>query len=136
MSKEAIRYLQNAKELLSKSPIEDNIYTDIKYVREACSTAYLAILIAIDEYLLKQGVSKKELPKLVVSKANPSVDAYREKIKKYLLVHNGKLMNRFEGLYDELGYYRGLLRDVNVIILKKCLKMLRHLLKKLDKVLN
>jgi predicted ribosome quality control (RQC) complex YloA/Tae2 family protein len=110
MPKESLRYLQNAKELLGKSAIEDNVYTDIKYVREACSTAYLAILIAIDEYLLNQGVSKKELPK--------SVDAYRDKIKKYLSVHNGKLMNRFEGLYDELhiaGYYRGLLRDVNVI---------------------
>ncbi|MBU4321168.1 MAG: DUF5618 family protein [Nitrospinae bacterium] len=33
--REAIRYFENAKELLSKSPIEDNTYTDIKYVQEA-----------------------------------------------------------------------------------------------------
>jgi hypothetical protein len=59
MPKEALRYLQNAKELLSKSRIEDNRYEDIKYVREACSTTYLAILIAIDEYLIKHGVDEK-----------------------------------------------------------------------------
>ncbi|MEK6546600.1 MAG: DUF5618 family protein [Nitrospinota bacterium] len=110
MSKEAIRYLQNAKELLSKSSIEDNAYTDIKYVREACSTAYLSILIAIDEYLIKHEVDEKRLPK--------SIDDYRGMLKKYLSIHNGKLSRRFESLYKELhiaGYYRGLLIDVNVI---------------------
>lgn len=110
MSKEAIKYLQNAKELLSKSSIEDNAYTDIKYVREACSTAYLSILIAIDEYLIKHGVDEKRLSK--------SVDDYREMLKKFLAIHNGKLSRRFENLYKELhiaGYYRGLLIDVNVI---------------------
>jgi len=39
---EAIRYFNNAKEILSKAKIEDNIYTDSKPVREACGTAYLA----------------------------------------------------------------------------------------------
>jgi len=27
--KEALRYLSNAKEILKKAPIEDNIYTDV-----------------------------------------------------------------------------------------------------------
>lgn len=40
----AMRYFENAKELLSKSQIEDNTYTDVKYVQEACGTAYLAVL--------------------------------------------------------------------------------------------
>jgi len=52
MSKEALRYLQNAKEILKNAPVEDDIYTDTKPVREACGTAYLAVLKAIDEYLL------------------------------------------------------------------------------------
>ena len=111
MSKEAIRYLENAKELLSKSPIEDNrYYTDVKYVQEACGTVYLAILKAIDEYLLKRGLTKKELPK--------SVDGYRRVLQKYIVVHNGKLLKEFEILYEELhiaGYYRGNLQSVGAI---------------------
>lgn len=108
--KEAIRYLNNAKETLQKSLIEDNRYMDEKYVRKACGTAYLAILKVIDEYLLNKGIGKKELPK--------SVDAYRNALKKHLAVHNGKLAREFEYLYDELhiaGYYRGLLGYVNVV---------------------
>ncbi|GAN32314.1 anthranilate/para-aminobenzoate synthases component I [Candidatus Brocadia sinica JPN1] len=37
----------------------------VKYVQEACGTAYLAILKAIDEYLLNKGLNKKELPDLL-----------------------------------------------------------------------
>jgi hypothetical protein len=83
-------------------------------VREACGIAYLAILIAIDEYLLKKGISKKELPK--------TVDAYRKALQKYLAVHDGKLLREFEALYEALhiaGYCRGNLELVN---LKGCLK--------------
>ncbi|MBI2472007.1 MAG: DUF5618 family protein [Planctomycetes bacterium] len=108
--KEALRYLQNAKEILKKAPIEDNRYADVKYVQEACGTAYLAILKAIDVYLLSKGLSKKELPR--------SVDAYRKALQKYLAVRNGKLLNQFEDLYDELhiaGYYRGMLHSVGIV---------------------
>ncbi|MDO8140093.1 MAG: DUF5618 family protein [Candidatus Brocadiales bacterium] len=108
--KEALRYLQNAKEILKKAPIEDNRYADVKYVQEACGTAYLAILKAIDSLLLKKGVNKKELPK--------NVDAYRTALRKYASIHNGKLLNQFEDLYDELhiaGYYRGMLHSVEVV---------------------
>jgi hypothetical protein len=107
---EAIRYFENAKELLSKSPIEDNTYTDIKYVQEACGTAYLAILKAIDEYLIKRGVTSKDLPQ--------SVEGYRDMLKKFFSIHNGKLTREFDKLYKMLhiaGYYRGLLEDVNVL---------------------
>ncbi len=108
--REAIRYLNNAKEILKSATVEDNAYTDVKYVQEACGTAYLAVLKAIDEYLISRGVDIKDLPQ--------SVDGYREMIKKYLSVHNGKLTKEFEKLYKELhiaGYYRGLLEDVDMI---------------------
>jgi len=108
--KEALRYLQNAKEILQKAPREDKRYTDVKYVQEACGTAYLAVLKAIDEYLLNRGLSKKELPK--------SVDDYRKALQKYLAVRDGKLLREFEALYDLLhiaGYYRGNLYFVDVV---------------------
>jgi hypothetical protein len=108
--KEALRYLNNAKELLKSVPIEDNFYTDIKPVREAFATAYLSILEAINEVLIKRGLTKKELPR--------SVDAYRKALQKYLAVHDGKLLREFEMLYDALhiaGYYRGLIYDVNMV---------------------
>lgn len=108
--KETLRYLNNAKEILKSAPVEDGTYTDIKPVREACGTAYLAILMAIDEHLLKVGMSKKELPR--------SIDAYRRALKKHLAVHDGKLLREFEALYEALhiaGYYRGNLYLVDMV---------------------
>ena len=122
--KEAIRYLNNAKEILKTVPVEDGTYTDIKPVREACGTAYLAILIAIDEYLLKKGMSKKDLPR--------SVDAYRRALQKYLTVHDGRLLREFEALYEALhiaGYYRGNLYLVDMI--KDALKATRAFIEKI-----
>ncbi len=107
---ESKRYLANAKELLHKSPVEGTSYSDIKYVREACSTAYMAMLIAIDNYLLGRGVVPKNL--------TDSVDGYRAMLRKYASVHNGKLLKDFDSLYDELhiaGYYKGLLKHVTVL---------------------
>ena len=64
--REALRYLGNAKEILKAVPIEDNTYTDVKPVREAFGTAYLAVLEAINEHLIKKGLTKKELPKCLM----------------------------------------------------------------------
>jgi len=107
---EALWYLKNARQLIKQSPIEDNRYTDIKYVREACGTAYLAILKAIDERLLSKGFTEKEMPQ--------SVEEYRSVLAKHISIHNGKLLGQFSTLYKELhiaGYYRGLIEEVNVL---------------------
>jgi len=122
--KESLRYFENAKELLSKSPIEDDTYTEIKYVQEACGTAYLAVIKAIDEYLIK-GVDPKDLPQ--------SVDGYREAIRRYLTPYDGKLTREFEKVYKLLhiaGYYRGLLDDVDVI--KDAFKVAKGFIKKIS----
>ena len=108
--RESLRYLHNAKDILRAASIEDDTYTDVKPVREAFGTAYLAILEAINENLLKRGFTKKELPR--------SVDEYRKVLQKHLSVRNGKLLREFEKLYDALhiaGYYRGLIYDVNMV---------------------
>ncbi len=117
--------LENARELLSKSPVEDDTYTDMKYVQEACGTAYLAVLKAIDAYLLKRGVAEKDLPQ--------SVESYGDAIRKYLAPYNGKLTREFEKLYKALhiaGYYRGLLDDVNMV--KDALKITKGLIEKVN----
>jgi hypothetical protein len=123
--KEALRYLNNVKEILRSVPVENNIYTDIKPVREAFGTAYLAVLEAINEYLIaKKGLTKKELPK--------SVEAYRDALKKHIAVHYGKLMREFEMLYDVLhiaGYYRGLI--YNTVMVKDAMKAAKAFIEKI-----
>ena len=123
--REALKYLNNAKEILKSVPVADNVYTNIKPVREAFGTAYLAVLEAINEFLMvKKGLTKKELPK--------SVDAYRKVLQEYLTVHNGKLMREFEMLYDALhiaGYYRGLIYDTNMV--KDALKAAKIFIEKI-----
>ncbi|MEW6215570.1 MAG: DUF5618 family protein [Nitrospirota bacterium] len=122
--KESLRYLNNAKEILKSVPVEDNTYTDIKPVREACGTAYLAVLMAIDEYLVKIGIEQDKLP--------TSVDGYRKALRKYVSVHDGKLLKSFEALYNELhiaGHYRGLLRGVGVV--KEVLKDAKAFIEKI-----
>ena len=53
---EAIRYMNNAKEVLQKARKDGKYYADKKYVRMACGTAYSGTLVALDAYLLLKGV--------------------------------------------------------------------------------
>jgi hypothetical protein len=127
MSKEAIRYIQNAKEVLSKSPIEDRRYADDKYVKSACGVAYLGVLKAINDYLLSKGLTKKELPK--------KVEEYMKALQKHASAYNGKLVKEFDALYDTLhiaGYYRGLLHDTEIV--KRAIKSAREFIEKLSKL--
>ena len=61
-----------------------------------------------------------------------SVEGYREALKKYLPVHNGKLTKDFNSLYNLLhitGYYRGLLDKVEII--KNTYKITKAFIEKL-----
>jgi hypothetical protein len=123
MARESIRYLHNAKGILKGVPIEGDIFVDVKLVREAMGTAYLAVLEAINEALLKRGVAKKDLPR--------SVEGYRKALQKHMAVRNGKLLREFESLYDALhiaGYYRGLIYDAAMV--KDALKAARTFIAK------
>ncbi len=93
-------------------------------MQEACSPTYLAVLKAIDEYLLNKGLTKKELPR--------SVDAYREMIRKHIAIRNGKLLREFERLYEELhiaGYYSGNLSHTKVV--KEAFKSAKEFIEKI-----
>ncbi len=109
--REALRYLNNAKEILKSAAMEGRFYADKKPVREAFGTAYLAILEAINEKLIiSKGLTEKELPK--------SVEEYRKALKKHIGVHNGKLLKEFNNLYESLhiyGYYRGGIFNVDAV---------------------
>jgi hypothetical protein len=125
--KEALRYLNNAKEILKSAPIEDNAYSDVKPVQEACAAAYLAVLKVIDLCLLNRGLNKKDLPR--------SVDGYRKALQKHLSMHDGKLLREFERLYDQLhiaGYYRALLHDVDIV--KDAIRAARTFIEKVNPV--
>ncbi len=124
--REALRYLKNARNILKSAPIDDETYTDVKYVQEACGTAYLAVLKAIDEYLVGRGVEARELPQ--------SVEGYRDMMKRHMATHNGKLTREFEKLYKLLhiaGHYRGLLEDVTVV--KDALKSAESFIEKVGR---
>ena len=104
------RYITNARETLRKSPVIDNIYIDVKYVKSAFGIAYLGVSEVVNEYLLAGGLTRKDLPK--------KVEEYEKALRKYGGVRNGKLLRQFSVLYDELhiaGYYRGLLRNANLV---------------------
>ena len=84
---EALRYLDNAKEILRDKAIkEDGYYQDKKYVRLAGHAAYLGVLIALDELL---GAKKK---------GRKSVDWYKAELSKM----DRKITNIFDSAYDTL----------------------------------
>ncbi len=110
--KEARRFYRNAKDILKTAPVRNGVYQDTKPVREACSTAYLAALFAIDSYLLSRGVKPQELP--------AQVDEYTKALRK--IPHDGKLLDAFVVVYQNLhifGYYRG---GVDVAMIKSGFK--------------
>lgn len=75
--KEPVRYLENAKELVHKSPIEGNRYANEKYVKSACGVAYLGVLKAIEEHLLKKGLTKKNYQKKLKNTARHSKNIFQ-----------------------------------------------------------
>ncbi|MBF0337289.1 MAG: DUF5618 family protein [Nitrospirae bacterium] len=122
---EALRYLENAREILRNTPIEGSNYVDKKPIREAFGTAYLAVLEAINYALIKKGLTPKQLPK--------KVETYRIALQEHLSVKNGKLLREFNSLYDALhiaGYYQGLLYEAQLV--KDAMKAAERFIKKVS----
>ncbi len=95
---EAIRYMNNAKEVLQKAGKENGRYKDPKYVKMACGTAYNAVLLSLDTWLQLKGVEKK--------KGRKSIEYYQSAIARI----DKKLLGTLEGAYEVLhlsGYYDG-----------------------------
>ncbi|MDR3328772.1 MAG: DUF5618 family protein [Prevotellaceae bacterium] len=99
---EAVRYMDNAKEVLRKARKEDDRYQDRKYVRMACGTAYSGVLLALDAYLQLKDVE-------LVKKRRRSIEWYTANVAK----QDKKLLTYLNAAYNILhldGYYDGILR--------------------------
>jgi Domain of unknown function (DUF5618) len=95
---EAIRYMKNAKQILQQAGKDGREYIDVKYVQVASGTAYLAVLLAIDEYLRRKEGLKFVKPQ--------SIEEYRKR----LMAQNKSLktlLNEVYGALHILGYYHG-----------------------------
>jgi len=94
---ECKRYMDNAKEILQKAKKDNGIYKDIKYVQTACGIAYNAVLMALDEYLIRKEPNK---PK------SKDIEDYKKRISR----QNKTILKILLSAYDELhlaGYYHG-----------------------------
>jgi len=103
---EAMRYFNNAKELLKKTERDGRYFKDSKYVSSASSVVYKGVLVALDCWLSLKGV---EVPRSVAGKKNrKSIEFYRNNIARL----DKKLLKDFNSVYETLhlfGYYDGTL---------------------------
>ena len=101
-TQEAWRYIDNAKEILSKKAKKDGkLYNDAKYVRMACNTAYSGLLIAMNDLFKYKNVN---LPKQKGKRKQAvSVDFYRTQLAKM----NKKKLKEFNEAYSLLHLYGG-----------------------------
>jgi thymidylate synthase ThyX len=84
---ESMRYIDNAKDILrEKAQKEDGLYQDKKYVKMAGHTAYVGVLVALDELL---GVKKK---------GRKSIEWYKSELSKM----DKKISSTFSNVYDTL----------------------------------
>jgi hypothetical protein len=93
--------MDNAKETLKKAEKCDHgHYNDMKYVRTACGTAYLGVLLALDAWLVLKGV---QLPAKAKQK---TIEFYAFNVTKL----DKKVGDNLNTVYNVLhleGYYRG-----------------------------
>jgi hypothetical protein len=96
--KEAMRYIENARENLNLSGREDKYYVDEKYVKSACGIAYSGVLVALN-YLF----DFKQIPK---KRRRKSIEFYQTTLSQI----DKKLLKNLNTAYHVLhleGYYEG-----------------------------
>jgi len=101
---EALRYIENAKQILrEKAGKNGEFYSDPKFVKKACQTAYRGLLIAL------YGKMKRENNTLP-PRNKMDVDSYRD----YITKRNKKILNDFNSAYNYLHLLGGYDGDLNV----------------------
>ena len=102
---EAMRYIDNAKSQLKQSGKEGYFYSDDKYVKTACGTAYSGALKALDFFF--------DIRKVEKQRGRKSIEYYRTILGKM----DNKLLKHLNTAYNVLhldGYYEGI-TDIKVI---------------------
>ena len=95
--REAERYLQNARQMLSEKAEKDGeYYNDRKYVRMAGNTAWNGVLIALDSVLNVRSTMKKG--------QRPEFKDYQEAIAKKDKKMTRPLLGAYESLHKAMGY--------------------------------
>jgi hypothetical protein len=98
---ESNRYMDNAKETLRRAGRDGLNYTDRKYVRTACGTAYNGLLLAVDAWLVLKGVPGPG------RKRRKSIEYYTDTLAQL----DNKMLTHLKSAYDILhlsGYYDGI----------------------------
>jgi len=95
--REAERYLQNAREILSEKAEKDGkYYNDTKYVKMAGDTAWKGVLVALDAVLhVRKNMKKGQ---------RPDFKDYQEAINKVDNKMSRPLLAAYESLHKTLGY--------------------------------
>jgi hypothetical protein len=95
--REAERYLQNARQLLSEKAEKDgDYYNDSKYVKMAGNTAWNGVLVALDAVLgIRSGLKKNQ---------RPEFKDYQVAIAKKDSKMTRPLLGAYESLHKALGY--------------------------------
>jgi hypothetical protein len=95
--REAERYLENARQILSEKAEKDgDYYNDSKYVRMAGNTAWNGVLIALDAVLsVRAGLKKGQ---------RPEYKDYQVAIAKKDSKMTRPLLGAYESLHKTLGY--------------------------------
>jgi len=95
--REAERYLQNARQILSEKAEKDgNYYNDSKYVKMAGNTAWNGVLVALDAVLHVRANLKKG--------QRPDFKDYEEAISKVDNKMIRPLLGAYESLHKAMGY--------------------------------
>jgi len=95
--REAERYLQNARQILSeKAEKEGDYYNDSKYVKMAGNTAWCGVLVALDSVLNIRSKMKKG--------QRPEFKDYQEAIAKKDSKMARPLLGAYESLHKAMGY--------------------------------
>lgn len=119
---EAVRYYRNARHILSRVPIEYEQYADPKPVAEASAIVYKAVLYAVNGYLLRFGAEVGKLPR---------DEREIRKVLRRTAQQNGKLLGKFNTVYDSMhvtAYYGDI---TSVIIIKPGLESARWIIVRL-----
>jgi len=110
---EALRYIENAKQILNEQAgLDDEFYTNPKFVKKACNTAWNGVLVALNGKMKRQNYT---LP----SRNRMNVDIYRE----YLTKRNKKILNYFNSAYDYLHLLGGYDGNLDVTTSKRGIEL-------------